>query len=62
MDVKRMNTAAIGPRNDFLDFVKGVLIFLVVWGHVITNCRAGDFYENIRVSSCFFLYLYCPKD
>jgi fucose 4-O-acetylase-like acetyltransferase len=36
-------------RNDFLDYLKGVLIFLVVWGHLIQLPRAGGdlrFYDD----------------
>ncbi len=36
----------IKARDGYIDFIKGVLIFLVVWGHVISNCKAGDFYAN----------------
>ena len=36
-------------RNAFIDIIKGVAIFLMLWGHCIQYCiaRSGlDFYEN----------------
>ena len=36
-------------RNNFIDIIKGVAIFLMLWGHVIQYCVAKtniDFYEN----------------
>lgn len=36
-------------RNEFLDIIKGITIFLVIWGHTIQYCSIGkfDFFENI---------------
>lgn len=47
-----MNTNAIhvnSKRNNFIDFVKGILICLVVWGHTIQYflLENGSFYEDI---------------
>lgn len=36
-------------RNNFIDIIKGVAIFLMLWGHCIQYCLAGseiDFFEN----------------
>jgi fucose 4-O-acetylase-like acetyltransferase len=39
------------PRNDFIDYLKGSLIFLVVWGHLIQSAFHGDdtgfFYDPV---------------
>ena len=34
--------ASVATRNDFLDYLKGALIFLVVWGHLIQFAGYGN--------------------
>lgn len=28
----------INERNKYIDFIKGIAVFLVLWGHVIQYC------------------------
>lgn len=47
MQVKT-ETSQKGFRDDYFDIVRGVAVFLMLWGHSIqyTSCGAFDFFEN----------------
>ena len=37
----------MGKRIEYIDFIKGICIFIVVWGHSIQNMGDGnDFWTN----------------
>jgi len=47
-------------RNNFIDIVKGVAIFLMLWGHCIQYCVVGsdiDFFENIVFKTIYSFHM-----
>ena len=42
-------------RNDFIDFLKGIGIILVVIGHVSQNERINDFIYSFHMPLFFFI-------
>lgn len=52
-----MITTSSKPRIEYIDFIKGLAIFLVIWGHSIQNFGLGDesFFENpLHILICSF--------
>lgn len=54
-----MTPASPSPRNEFVDYAKGVLIFLVTLGHVIqfVICRSVGFYQNPLFKAIYLFHM-----